>query len=105
MNRWYTVDEYQSLVGKVRQKVPGVEIGTDIIVGFPGETKKQFENTVRLAREIGWAVAYIAMYSPRPHTASNQHFPDDVPIEEKHRRFHTLDGIINKQKVQEPILV
>ena len=75
-----------------------VEIGTDIIVGFPGETKNQFENTVKLAKEIGWAVAYIGMYSPRPGTASFQNFPDNIPREEKSRRFHILDNLINKQK-------
>jgi len=99
MNRWYSGQDYKKLINKIRKKVPAVEIGTDIIVGFPGETKKQFENTVKLAKEIGWSVAYIAMYSPRPSTASAKNFPDDVPPAEKHRRFHILDKIINKQKV------
>ncbi|OGY28404.1 MAG: hypothetical protein A2Z42_03990, partial [Candidatus Woykebacteria bacterium RBG_19FT_COMBO_43_10] len=76
MNRWYTAVEYKKLVKKIRKKIPGVEIGTDIIVGFPGETERQFENTFKLAKEIGWSVAYIAMYSPRPHTASAKNHTD-----------------------------
>ena len=100
MNRWYTVEDYKDLVSRIRKKIPGAEIGTDIIVGFPGETESAFQNTVKLAREIGWAVAYIAMYSPRPHTASYQNFPDDVSSEEKHRRFHILDEFINKSSLR-----
>ena len=97
MNRWYKAADYKKLVKKIRRKIPSVEIGTDIIVGFPGETKEQFQNTVKLAKEIGWSVAYIAMYSPRPYTASAKDFPDDVPPAEKHRRFHILDELINKK--------
>jgi len=97
MNRWYTAEDYKKLVGKIRKKIPGVEIGTDIIVGFPGETEEQFKNTVKLTKEIGWSVAYIAMYSPRPHTVSAKNFADDVSSTEKHRRFHILDELINKK--------
>jgi len=105
MNRWYTAADYKKLVKKIREKIPGVEIGTDIIVGFPGETEKQFENTSELAKEIGWSVAYVAMYSPRLQTASAKNFPDDISLAEKHRRFHILDKIINKQKVRASIPV
>jgi tRNA-2-methylthio-N6-dimethylallyladenosine synthase len=98
MNRWYTVEEYKDLVGKIRKRIPKVEIGTDIIVGFPGETEEAFQNTVKLAREIGWSVAYIGMYSPRPHTTSYKNFPDDISSEEKRRRFHIFDQLINKKK-------
>ena len=105
MNRWYTVDDYQSLVRKIRQKVPSVEIGTDIIVGFPGETEEQFQSTVKLAKEVGWSVAYIAMYSPRPHTTAQKNFQDDVSREEKNRRFHIVDELINKQEINTPISI
>ncbi|OGY21865.1 MAG: hypothetical protein A2113_00875 [Candidatus Woykebacteria bacterium GWA1_44_8] len=102
MNRWYKAADYKKLVKKIREKIPGVEIGTDIVVGFPGETESGFQNTVKLAKEIGWSVAYIAMYSPRPHTASAKNFPDDISSSEKHRRFHILNELINKQKVAVP---
>jgi len=104
MNRWYSSDEYKTLVKKIRSNITGVEIGTDIIVGFPGETKAQFERTVKLAKEIGWAVAYIGMYSPRPGTASDQNFTDNISREEKSRRFHTLNDLINKHKVRHSAL-
>jgi len=100
MNRYYTSDDYRELVKKIRNKVgSSVEIGTDIIVGFPGETDEQFQNTVKLAREIGWVVAFIGMYSERPGTVATRNFEDAVSSEEKHRRFHTLDELINRKKV------
>lgn len=99
MNRFYSRNDYLSLVGKIRKKVKGVEIGTDIIVGFPGETEKQFENTVSLAKEAGFSVAFIGMYSQRANTFSAKNYPDDISSTEKHRRFHILDELINKQKV------
>lgn len=100
MNRYYTASDYKKLVKKIREKIGSkVEIGTDIIVGFPGETEEQFQNTVKLTREIGWVVAYIGMYSPRPGTVATRDFEDNISSEEKHRRFHILDELINKQKV------
>jgi tRNA-2-methylthio-N6-dimethylallyladenosine synthase len=104
MNRQYRVQDYKNLVEKIRKKVPKVEIGTDIIVGFPGEKQNNFENTVKLAKEISWAVAYIAMYSPRPSTASYRNFPDDLSKGEKNRRFQILNELINRQKVGVPTL-
>ena len=100
MNRYYTADDYRELVRKIRSKVgSSVEIGTDLIVGFPGETEEQFQNTVKLAREIGWVVAFIGMYSERYGTVATRNFEDNISSEEKHRRFHILDQLINKQKV------
>jgi tRNA-2-methylthio-N6-dimethylallyladenosine synthase len=99
MNRWYTASEYLTLVRKIKNSIPNVEIGTDIIVGFPGETEKEFESTVSLARKAGWVVAYIGMYSSRPGTAATQNFEDNISKEEKLRRFHTLNELINRQKI------
>lgn len=95
MNRPYTAKQYFVLVEKIRKKNPGIKIGTDIIVGFPGETEKQFRNTVLLCRKIGFEKAYIAKYSPRPGTAAFK-LKDNVPPEEKKRRWQVLDDLINK---------
>jgi len=90
MNRPYTVEEYKKLVKKIRKKIPGVRTGTDAIVGFPGETEKQFQNTVKLFKELKFDQAFIAMYSERPGTAAAKLYPDDVPLSEKKRRHQIL---------------
>ncbi len=100
MNRWYTREEYMALVERIREKVSGVEITTDIIVGFPGETKEQFEETMDLARQVGFAKTFIAWYSPRPGTAATRGMEDDVPIMEKKRRFAELDALTYKKKAR-----
>jgi len=96
MNRNYTVSHFKKLVFKIRKKIPDVKISTDIIVGFPGETKKQFENTVKLVKEIGFYKAFISRYSPRPNTLASK-LKDDVSNEEKKRRWKILDELINKK--------
>lgn len=95
MNRDYTAKQYVKLVEKIRQKIPEIKIGTDIIVGFPGETKKQFQNTLILCEKVGFEKAYVAMYSPRPGTAAYK-MEDDVPYKEKKRRWKILDDLINQ---------
>jgi tRNA-2-methylthio-N6-dimethylallyladenosine synthase len=95
MNRHYTVAHYKKLIKKIRKQIPGIKISTDIIVGFPGETKKQFQNTVKLAKTINFDKAYIAKYSPRPGTAAAR-LKDDIPAAEKTRRWRMLDTLINK---------
>jgi len=95
MGRPYTVEQYKSLVKKIRKKIPNINLSTDVIVGFPGETKKQFENTARLFKEIKFNIAYFAKYSPRPGTAAWQ-MKDDVPWKEKRRREKILREIIGK---------
>ncbi len=97
MNRWYTAEEYLSLVKKIRKKIPEVEFTTDIIVGFCGETEAEFENTLALAKKVGFKKAYIAMYSQRPFTAATKVMKDDVPFEEKKRRWMILENLINKK--------
>ena len=96
MNRGYTRQNYIDLVQKLRAKVPNVEFGTDLIVGFPGETEEEFEDTVDLAKKIGWKIGFIAMYSPRPGTAAWRIYPDDIPHVEKKRRWQVLEDIINQ---------
>ena len=94
MNRPYSIEQYKNLVKKIREKIPDINLSTDVIVGFPGETKKQFENTVKLFKEIKFNIAYFAKYSPRPGTAAWQ-MKDDVPWKEKRRREKILREIIN----------
>jgi len=95
MNRRHTAKEYLHLINKIRKSVPDVKIGTDLIVGFPGETEAQFKNTVNLCKKIKFAKAYVAMYSPRPGTTA-YFMIDDVPLEVKRRRHSKLLGVIKK---------
>ena len=98
MNRQYTSKEYLNLVKKIKKRIPQASFGTDIIVGFPGENENAFKNTIKLCQEVGFEVAYIGKYSPRPGTVSKQNFPDDISSEEKNKRFHILDNQINKRR-------
>lgn len=100
MNRWYTREEYLALVSKLKARVKGVTISTDIIVGFPGETATQFENTVKLAREVGFSKAYVAIYSDRPMTAAHKALTDNIPFAEKKRRWSVLEELVNKTNLR-----
>ena len=107
MNRPYTMGEYKNLVKKIRATFKkyrkGLEreiaISTDIIVGFPGETKKQFENTVKLFKEIKFDMAYIAKFSPRPGTAAAK-LKDNVSPKEKERRYKILTEILKETALE-----
>lgn len=100
MNRGYTHERYMDIVRKLRAADPKITIGTDIIVGFPGETDEEFEETVKLAKAVDWKVAFVAMYSPRPGTASWRIYPDDIPHTVKKKRWEILDKIINKDNLR-----
>ena len=97
MSRPYTAEQYVKLVKKIRERIPDINLSTDVIVGFPGETKKQFENTVKLFKKIKFNVAYISKYSPRSGTAAFR-LKDDVPIKEKKRREKILMELIKQKK-------
>ncbi|MDA1193588.1 MAG: tRNA (N6-isopentenyl adenosine(37)-C2)-methylthiotransferase MiaB [Planctomycetota bacterium] len=86
MQRTYTVDEYRTVVGWARKHIPGVEITSDFIVGFSGETEEEFEGTKALVREIGFMQTYVFKYSLRPMTISARRMPDDVPEDVKKSR-------------------
>jgi len=92
MRRGYTVADYEILIEQVRTTIPGAGISTDIIVGFPGETADQFEETMGLMRRINPDMIRIAKYSPRPLTYSLRHLPDDVSDDEKERRRVALEA-------------
>jgi tRNA-2-methylthio-N6-dimethylallyladenosine synthase len=95
MNRPYTIKKYKEIVRKIREKIPGTSLSTDIIVGFPEETKKQFENTVKLFEEIKYDMAYIAKYSPRSGTVAAK-LKDNVSPDEKERRYKILTKILKE---------
>jgi len=104
MNRGYTVKQYKNLVKKIRKKIPNIKLSTDVIVGFPGETRKQFENTVKLFKEIKFDKAYINKYSVRAGTAAAK-FKDDVSLKEKKRRWNILNELVNKKEKLKLIVV
>ncbi len=93
MRRGYTDRQYRDLVARIRDRIPGVSIATDVIVGFPGETEEQFEHTRQQLEDLKLDVAHLARYSPRPGTLSARLYPDNVPDEEKWRRFRILEKI------------
>lgn len=100
MNRHYTVEEYTTLIEKIRLAVPGIAVSTDFIVGFPGETEKQFMNSVKLVEDIGYDMAYIAQFSPRKGTVAADQMEDNVPQNEKSRRFHHLNEVLKKTSLE-----
>ncbi len=93
MRRGYTQTEYRDLIAKIRAQVPEASIATDIIVGFPGETDAQFEQSYQLLADLKMDVAHLARYSPRKGTVSERRMPDDVPDAIKRERFHRLESL------------
>ena len=91
MKRGYTAEDYRRLVERIRARIPAVAIATDIIVGFPGETEAQFQHTYDLLEDLRLDVAHLARYSVRPGTVAERRMADDVPDEEKWRRFRLLE--------------
>lgn len=93
MRRGYSADDYRRLVERIRARIPGVSIATDVIVGFPGETEEQFNHTYDLLAELKLDVAHLARYSSRPGTVATRRLQDDVPEDEKMRRFRLLEDL------------
>ncbi len=93
MHRGYTADDYRRLIGRIRERIPGVAIATDIIVGFPGETESQFQKTFDVLQELKMDVAHLARYSVRPGTFAARKMEDNVTEEEKMRRFRLLEAL------------
>jgi tRNA-2-methylthio-N6-dimethylallyladenosine synthase len=95
MNRKYTAEHYRDLIAKVRKIKPGIAITTDLIVGFPGETKKQFNASVKLFKDLKFEMGYVSEYSPRPGTVS-WNMKDDVSREEKKLRNKIITDILKE---------
>jgi len=99
MNRPYTIKQYKEIIKKVRKQIPDITISTDIIVGFPGETKAQFNNTAKLFEEIKFDMAYINKYSPRAGTAAFK-LKDNVSPQEKKNRERILTEILKQTALE-----
>jgi tRNA-2-methylthio-N6-dimethylallyladenosine synthase len=99
MNRKHTVSDYNKIIDSIRRLIPEATVFTDIIVGFTGETELQFENTRKLMESVGFNMAYIAIYSPRPGAASSR-WKDDIPVQEKKERLHVLTEELTKHTIQ-----
>ena len=106
MRRGYTNDDYRRLVEKIRRRIPSVSLSTDLIVGFCGETKLQFQHTVDLVRDIRFEKVHAAAYSTRAGTIAARTMEDDVAAEEKQARLKTIEQLqeeiltdINRQQL------
>ncbi len=100
MRRGYTTADYEALVAQIRSAVPAAGLSTDIIVGFPGETAEQFEESMALMRRVDPDMIRIAKYSPRPLTWSARHLPDDIPEAEKERRRVAMEQQLRDRLTQ-----
>ncbi|MFO0925995.1 MAG: tRNA (N6-isopentenyl adenosine(37)-C2)-methylthiotransferase MiaB [Gemmataceae bacterium] len=101
MKRLYTVEFYRDMLARCRERVPGVAISSDFIVGFCGETDESFEKTCALVREAKFKNSFIFKYSPRPGTKADDLYPDDVPEEVKKRRNNDLLAIQNAVSLED----
>lgn len=96
MKRLYTVEYYREMLTRCRERVPGVAISSDFIVGFCGETEESFARTCDLVANAGFKNSFIFKYSPRPGTKGDELYPDDVPEEIKKYRNNELLAIQNQ---------
>ncbi len=96
MNRKYTKEQYLNLVLKMRNKIPGVQFSTDIIVGFPGETEEDFEDTLDVVKKVCFEQVFMFIYSRRKGTPADK-MENQVPEEVKHERFNRLKELVESQ--------
>ena len=96
MNRVYTKEQYLNLVQKMKDKIPGVKFSTDIIVGFPGETEEDFEDTLDVVRKVKFEQIFMFIYSRRVGTPADK-MENQIPEEIKHKRFDRLKALYETQ--------
>lgn len=96
MNRKYTQKHYLEIIDKIKKRIPGVKISTDVIIGFPGETKKDFKETIKVFETVKYSTAFFNKYSPRPGTASEK-LEDSILWEEKKKRELLLKAVLSDQ--------
>jgi len=96
MNRKYTREQYLDVIRKIKERRPEIALGTDIIVGFPGETRAQFEETLSLFENVNYDISYNAQYSPRSGTLGVKLYADDVGKEEKRERWDELQSLMER---------
>ena len=99
MGRRYTKEEYLTLFNKLKQKIKNVSISTDIIVGFPNETKEEFEDTLDLVNKCKYDLAYTFIFSPRVGTPAEK-MEDNISKEEKEQRLYKLNELVNKYALE-----
>ncbi len=111
MHRRYTRDEYVELVGRLRAAVPNINISTDVIVGFPGETEEDFLQTMKLIERLRFGQVFAFAFSPRPGTPASKYgnqVSDDVMKERLHRLFELTDRIsleLNQELVDSTVAI
>lgn len=93
MKRGYTQDDYRRLIERIRAIMPDAAIHGDVIVGFPGETAEQFQQTYKILAELRLDKIHLARYSPRPGTVSERKMADNVPDAEKRRRYQIIEDL------------
>ena len=93
MRRRHTREEYLDLLARLRETMPDIALSTDMIVGFPGESAQEFDDTLSLTRAARYHSMYSFKYSPRPNTLALKRMPDDVPEQEKTRRIMALQAL------------
>ena len=96
MNRKYTKEQYLNLVEKMKAKIPNLTLSTDIIVGFPGETEEEFEDTLDVVRKVRFEQVYMFIYSRRVGTPGDK-MENQIPEEVKHKRFDRLKALVESQ--------
>jgi tRNA-2-methylthio-N6-dimethylallyladenosine synthase len=95
MKRGYTAEKYVAKIDKLKAARPGISISTDFIVGYPGETEEDFEETLALIRNVGFDQSFSFIFSPRPGTPAAD-LPD-LPYEVKQKRLERLQALVNAQ--------
>ena len=99
MNRLYDREKYIDIINKLKSACPDIAITTDIIVGFPGETEAEFEDTISLVEYVKYDSAFTFIYSPREGTPAAG-FSDQIPYDIKHERFERLNEVVNKYSLE-----